>query len=112
MDEPMNDRDFERFLADAYQAPSDRPEAPQLIAAVLVRARRRGRVRVLVLASATAVGLGIAGAAFAVSGVGRLLAEDLTDASSAPAMIDPSLVVAAGLVLMIAAAARNALRER
>jgi len=105
----MNEHEFETFLAGAYRAPSGRPERPDIAPAVVARVARRRQRRALVLGSAVMFGVGVVGAAIGATG----LTERLTEAAAqpAPAMLDPSLVVAAGLVLMLVAAARNALRD-
>ena len=107
----MNEQEFEGFLASAYRAPSDRPEQPALAAAVLARVQRRRRVRTVVLGFAVVVGVGIAGGALAATGLAGLLADALANAPPEPAMIDPSIVLAVGFFLMLAAAARHTIRE-
>jgi hypothetical protein len=107
----MNEQEFETFLAGAYRAPSERPQRPELALAVLARVERRQRSRTVVLGLAAVIGVGVAGAAFAATGLGDVLMGLAAHAPPAPAMIDPSIVVAVGLVLMLAAVARNALRE-
>jgi hypothetical protein len=107
----MDEQAFETFLASAYSAPSDRPEQPELARAVVDRVQRRRRARAAVLALAAAVGVGVAAAAIAATGVARALGELVAHAPPEPAMLDPSIVVAGGLFLMLLAAARNMLRE-
>ena len=107
----MDEHEFERFLAGAYRAPSGRLEQPQIAAAVLARVQRRRQTRALVLGLAVVFGVGVVAAAVAATGLAVRLAQALAQAPSEPAMIDPSIVVAVGLVLMLAAAARHALRE-
>jgi uncharacterized SAM-binding protein YcdF (DUF218 family) len=107
----MDEQEFEGFLASAYRAPSDRPERPELAAAVLARVQRRRRVRTAVLGLAAGIGIGVAGAAVAATGLMSVLADALASAPPEPAMIDPSIVLAVGFVLMLAAAVRNAIRD-
>jgi hypothetical protein len=107
----MDEQPFEALLASAYRAPSVRPDQPELIAAVLARSGRRRGARAAVLGLAAAIGFGVAGAAFAMTGLAGALAEAIADAPPEPAMLDPSLVLAVGFFLMLAAAARNTIRE-
>jgi hypothetical protein len=107
----MTEQEFEDFLAGAYRARSDRPEQPDLASAVLARVQRRRRVRATVLGLATGIGLGVAVVAAAATGLAGVFAELLAKAPREPAMLDPSIVVAVGFALMLAAAARNAIRE-
>src|SRR4249919_1656621 len=100
----MTEHEFETFLAGAYRAPSDRPERPQIAVAVLARVERRRRSRTAILGLAAVAGVGVAGAAFAVTGLGDVMMRLAAHASAEPAMIDPSIVVAIGLVLMLAVA--------
>jgi hypothetical protein len=107
----MDDQEFEGFLASAYQAPSDRPERPELAAAVLARVRRRRRMRTSALGLAAGIGVGIAVSAFAATGMAGVLSDLVAKAPPEPAMIDPSIVLAVGFFLMVAAAARNAIGD-
>jgi len=107
----MNEQEFEGFLAGAYQARADRPETPELVAAVLARVQRRRRLRAGIMGLAAGIGLGVAVAAFAATGLGDVIASLLAKAPPEPAMIDPSIVLAVGFFLMLAAVARNAIRE-
>lgn len=107
----MDEQEFEGFLAAAYRAPSERPERPELAAAVLARVQRRHRTRTAVLGLAAAIGVGVAGAALAATGVAGMLADALAHAPPEPAMLDPSLVLAVGFILLLAAAGRHAIRE-
>src|SRR5260221_12172054 len=99
----MDEQEFEGFLASAYRVPSDRPERPELDAAVVVRVLRRRRVRTAVLGLAAGIGIGVAGAAVAATGLMSVLADALANAPPEPAMIDPSIVLVVGFVLMLAA---------
>jgi predicted metal-binding membrane protein len=107
----MDEHEFETFLAGAYRAPSGRPEGPDIAAVVVARVARGRRRRAMVLGSAVAFGAGVVGAAVAATGLAPRLTETLSQTLPESAMIDPSLVVAAGLVLILAAAARNVLRD-
>lgn len=107
----MDEQEFEGFLRHAYRAPSDRPERPELAMAVMVRVDRRRRSRAAVLGLATVIGMGVAGAAFAATGLSDVLMTLLAKVPPEPAMIDPTIVLAVGFFLMLAAAARNAIRE-
>ena len=107
----MTEHEFETFLAGAFRATSGRAEQPQIAAAVLARVERRRRSRTAVLGLAAVAGVGVAGAAFAATGLGDVLMKLAARAPSEPAMIDPSIVVAIGLALMLAVAGRNALRD-
>lgn len=107
----MDEHEFEDFLVNAYRAPSERPERPELAMAVLARVERRRRTRGAVLGLAAVIGFGVVGAAFAATGLGDVLMSLAANAPPEPAMIDPSIVLAVGFFLMLAAAARNAIRE-
>ena len=107
----MDEQEFERFLGHAYQAPSERPPRPEVIAAVMARVDRRRRSRALVLGLAGVIGVGVASAAFAATGLGDVVTGLAARIPPEPAMIDPSIVLAVGFFLMLAAAARNAIRE-
>ena len=107
----MDEQEFEGFLANAYRGALDRLEQAELAAAVLARVERRRRSQAVVLGLAAVVGVGVAGAAFAATGLGDVMMALATKIPPRPAMIDPSIVVAVGFFLMLAAAGRNAIRE-
>ena len=87
----MDEQEFEGFLASAYRAPSERPERPELAAAVLARVHRRRRSRAVVLGLATVIGVGVAGAAFAITGLGDVVMGLAMRIPPEPAMIDPTI---------------------
>jgi hypothetical protein len=107
----MNEQEFQGFLANAYQAPSERAEQPELAAAVLARVRRRRRVRTIVLGLAAGAGVGVAAGAIAATGLAGALSDALARIPPQPAMIDPSIMLAVGFFLMLLAAARHLIRD-
>ena len=107
----MDEHEFETFLAGAYRAPSGRPEQPDIAAAVVARVARGRLRRVMVLGLASAFGAGVLGAAVAATGLAPRLTGTLTHTLPDTALIDPSVVVVIGLALILAAAARNVVRD-
>jgi hypothetical protein len=107
----MDDQAFEALLAAAYAQPSGPPIAPALVEAVLEGARRRRGARRAVLAMATLAGCAIVAAAIVATGMTGLIARTVAGLGPEPAFIDPSICLAVGFLLMLLAAARNAVRE-
>jgi len=107
----MDEQEFEAFLGGAYRAPPEQPDRPQVVAAVMARVERRRRSRAVVLSLAAVAGVGVAGAVFTATGLGDVVTGLVARIPPEPAMIDPSIVLVVGFSLMLAAAARNAIRE-
>jgi hypothetical protein len=107
----MHEQEFENFLSHAYRVPPESPPPPDLTLAIMARMERRRVSRTAVLGLAGAVGVGVVAAALAATGLVDRLVGLASNIPPEPAMIDPSLVVGLGFLLMLAAAARNWLRE-
>src|SRR4051794_12859401 len=110
MNDPMNDSEFEVLLGAAFTEPSDRPVQPQLIAGVLDRVERRRRMRRAVLGLATLAGCAVVALAILATGVTGLISRTLAELGPEPKIIDPSICLAVGFLLMVLAAVRNEVR--